>query len=257
MEHTESIAAGRAAGEPRHGRAAAPGDALHPGRLHPVVLHARGGPGAVRAAVAGRRLRDGRVVPALQHVRPGPLGLAPPAPATARRDADAAFARSTGSATLYGRVLGRVVRLALAGRPGLSRRGGARHLRGRPATRPGDLPEGRCRAVPAPDQGAGRDADREDRADRHGRARRDHEGGRRRTGSRSRSATSASSRRATRSTRSTSGPAGPRRSILRVALHEGAGVDVEALKAAAPRRAHRPRCRTCSSRSSRPTSSAR
>ncbi len=84
--------AGRPAGEPRHGRAAAAGDALHPRRLHPVVLHAGGGPGPLRPALARRRLRDGLVLPALQHVRPGPLGLAPPPPAHARGTSAAAFA---------------------------------------------------------------------------------------------------------------------------------------------------------------------
>ena len=69
----------------------------------------------------------------------------------------------------YGRGLARVVRLRWLVVPGLSRRGLARHLRGRPRAWDGDLPEGRRRALPAPHQGAGRDADREDRAVREGR----------------------------------------------------------------------------------------
>ena len=74
-----------AAGQPANGRPPAAGDALHPGRVHSVVLHAGSGPGALRPAVAGRRLRHGDFVSPLQHVRAGPLDLAaaPPSPSPA------------------------------------------------------------------------------------------------------------------------------------------------------------------------------
>ena len=67
---------GRAAGQRANGRPAAAGDALHPGGVHPVVLHARGAAGDVRAAVAGGRVRDGGLLPPVEHVRAGALGLA-------------------------------------------------------------------------------------------------------------------------------------------------------------------------------------
>ncbi len=76
----------RAAWQPADGDPAAPRDALRAGGLHPVVLHAGGGPGAVRPALARRRLRDGGLVLAVQHVRAGPLHLAaaPPSPPPSR-----------------------------------------------------------------------------------------------------------------------------------------------------------------------------
>ena len=118
--------------------------------------------------VAGRRLRDGRVVPALQHVRAGPLGLAPPPPPPARGTSGRAGRSSTGLRDAYGRALRRVVRLRWAGRAGLPRRRGAASIVGvGRRLGPGDLPEGRRRPVPAPDQGPDRHADRGDRAARH------------------------------------------------------------------------------------------
>ena len=82
MEGTRSIASAVRQGNHGHGRPAAAGDALHPGGVPAVVLHAGGGAGAVRAALAGGRLRDGLVLPALEHVRAGALDLAPPQPST-------------------------------------------------------------------------------------------------------------------------------------------------------------------------------
>ena len=84
MDKTDSVALAVRLGNARDGRAAAAGDAVHPGGVHPVVLHAGGGPGAVRAAVAGRRLRDGRLLPPVQHVRAGAVGLAAAASTTTR-----------------------------------------------------------------------------------------------------------------------------------------------------------------------------
>ena len=73
---------GRAAGKHGHGGPAAAGDALHPGGVPAVVLHAGGGTGAVRPAVAGGRVRDGLLLPAVEHVRAGALDLAAPQPAS-------------------------------------------------------------------------------------------------------------------------------------------------------------------------------
>ena len=56
----------------------------------------------------------------------------------------------------YGRAVGAVVRVALGDRAGLSRRHARRDRAGGAIARPGDLPQGRRRAVPAPDAGAGR-----------------------------------------------------------------------------------------------------
>ncbi len=82
---------GRAAGEPGHSGPAAPGDALHPGGIPAVVLHARRGTVAVCPAVAGGRVRDGLLLLAVEHVRSGALDLAaPPSPRAHRsRSADA------------------------------------------------------------------------------------------------------------------------------------------------------------------------
>ena len=74
--HTDHDRPGRAAGQRADGRAAAAGDALHPGRVPAVVLHGRRGPRAVRAAVAGRRLLDDGLLHPVQHVRAGAVGLA-------------------------------------------------------------------------------------------------------------------------------------------------------------------------------------
>ena len=104
MEHDRLGRPGRAAGQRRDGGAAAAGDAVHPGGVHPVVLHAGGGPGAVRAAVAGGRLRDDRPLPALQHVRPGPVASG--CSRTHRRD---------GHADRGGRSFDRLARRATAG----------------------------------------------------------------------------------------------------------------------------------------------
>ena len=213
MEGTAVGRAGGPAGEPGHGGPPAAGDALHPRGLPPVVLHAGGGAGAVRAAVAGRRLRDGGVLPALQHVRarcsPPGSSATPSRPATGGRRS--AFDRARDA---YGRALAGVVRLAMGWscRPTWPSRRWSIVGVG-PRLGPGDLPQGRRRPVPAPDQGPDRDADRGDREGRRRRARRrsaeevgprpDRDLGRLRR---------ATSRRATRSTPSTSGPAGPRRS---------------------------------------------
>ncbi len=61
---------------------------------------------------------------------------------------------------------------------GLSRAAGAGDRAGGRPSRPGDLSHGRRRAVPAPDAGARRHADRRDRADGHRRAGRDQGDGR-------------------------------------------------------------------------------
>ena len=82
----------------------------------------------------------------------------------------------------YGRAVGGVVRLALAGRPGVSRRHARRDRRRRRCARPGDLPQGRRRAVPAPHPGAGRDAVRGDREAGHRRPGDDQQGRRPRPG---------------------------------------------------------------------------
>ena len=87
MEGTRSIASAVRQGNHGHGGPAAPGDALHPGGVPAVVLHAGGGAGLVRAAVAGRRLCDGLLLPAVEHVRAGALDLAAPQPSPARPDA--------------------------------------------------------------------------------------------------------------------------------------------------------------------------
>ena len=68
----------------RDGRAAPAGHALHPGRVHSVVLHGRRGTGPVRSAVAGRRFRDGGELSSVEHVRAGPVGLAAAARTTSR-----------------------------------------------------------------------------------------------------------------------------------------------------------------------------
>ena len=73
---TDSVALAVWRGNRRDGGAAPAGHALHPGGVHPVVLHAGGGAGPVRAAVAGGRLRHDRQLPPFQHVRAGPVGLA-------------------------------------------------------------------------------------------------------------------------------------------------------------------------------------
>ena len=89
FEHTPNIARAVRLRQRGDGRAAPAGHAVHPGGVHPVVLHGGGGPGAVRAAVAGGRLRDGGLVPPVQHVRAGAVGLAaaplPPSPHARRR----------------------------------------------------------------------------------------------------------------------------------------------------------------------------
>ena len=127
----------------------------------------------------------------------------------------------------------------------------------RPRARPGDLPQGRRRPVPAPDAGAGRDADRGDREAGH-------------------------RRRSRRSVRRwaqddveisvgyvglipSSYPinaiyqwtGGPEEAILRVALKEGRDGRRRGAQGAAPRARSPSRCPACGSRSSRPTSSAR
>ena len=102
--------------------------------------------------------------PAVEHVRPRALGVAAQAPAPARRaPAEAVALRDVPRRLRAGARSGRPA--PLARRPRLSRGDRVRDLRRRPATRPGDFPARRCRAVSAPHQGTGRDADREDRAD--------------------------------------------------------------------------------------------
>ena len=218
----------------------------------------RGRPGAVRAAVAGRRLRHGHLVPAVQHVRAGAVDLAaaPPSPPAARRRGG--DRSSSGSATAYGRAVGGVVRLALAGRAGLPRR--ARRRDRARSGRPLGLeifPAGRRRPVPAPPAGARRHADRGDRAARHRSARRR---------SRRRSAADnvaisvgyvglIPSSYPINAIYQWTG--GPEEAILRVALKHGREGRHRAAQGAAPRRARRRRCPACGSRSSRPTSSAR
>ena len=151
---------GRASGEPGHGRPAPAGDALHPGGVPAVVLHAGGGAGAVRAAVAGGRVRDGLLVPALEHVRAGALDLAASPPSPARRSRSANPVRAVVDA--YGRALSRVVRWRWLVVPAyLAWPRSSSSASAKPG--PGDLPEGRRRAVSAPDARADRDADRGDR----------------------------------------------------------------------------------------------
>ena len=138
----------RAARQPADGHSPAPGDALRARRLHPVVLHAGGRAGAVRAAVAGRRVCDGDLVSPLQHLRPRPLNLAAaaPSPPPGGGGAAPAFPVRAGPRRLRpGR--GRCRRLALAGGPGVSR-GHARRDRPRRRARsawrssPGSTPGG-------------------------------------------------------------------------------------------------------------------
>ena len=236
MERHRLGRAGGAAGEPRHGRAAAAGDALRPRGLHPVVLHAGVGPGPVRAAVAGRRLRDGRsyllsstFVPVLSVWLLRKHRAATRATAIRRRTLFDRF-RDAYAGVLGGIVRGRwlVVPAYLAAAVlvifGVGR-----------AARPGDLPAGRRRPVPAPPQGPGRHPDREDRADRQGRALaviRDEVGADGVEISVGYVGLIPSSYPINAIYQWTGGP---EEAILRVALKEEAGVDVEALKRTAPR----------------------
>ena len=230
MEHDRLGRPGRAARQQRDGRAAAAGDAVHPGGVHPVVLHARGGPGAVRAAVAGGRLRDDRLLPAVQHVRAGAVasgccGIIATA-STATPDVRLRWHRRS-------RRLRRAdVAAALAGRAGLPGRPRSRSSSSLgPQLGHGDLPAGGRRPVPAPRCKAptGTRIEQTEAIDAGGAASSSARRSARRT-STSRSATSAWSRRATRSTASTCGWAARRRRSLRVALKPGA-VRVEELKA--------------------------
>ncbi len=139
---------GGAAREPGDGRAAAAGDAVHPGGVHPVVLHARRGPGAVRAAVAGGRLLDDRQLPPVQHVRPGPVRLAAEEQGVRPRGDPRARVRGV-------RPVGRRLPPTLVGSSSplyLARGGRGAGPRG-PATGHGDLPAGGRRAVPVPAEG--------------------------------------------------------------------------------------------------------
>ena len=69
MRRTRRRSPRRCSTRATHGRAAAPGLALHPVGVHPGVHHGRPAPVAVHAADPGGRLRDDLVVLALQHVR--------------------------------------------------------------------------------------------------------------------------------------------------------------------------------------------
>ena len=156
---------GRAAAQWRDGRAAAAGDALCIRRVHPVVLHAGRGAGAVRAAVAGRRLRDDLLVPALSTFVPVLSVWLCCGMITGRADG----AGTTDWVDRWRRAIGESAAPAwLAARwllvPAYLRRAvGVR--RRRPATLGREIfPQVRRGAVPAPHQGARRDADREDRA---------------------------------------------------------------------------------------------
>ena len=162
------------AGEPADGDPPAAGDALRAGGLPAVVLHAGFGAGAVRPALAGRRLRDGQLVPALEHVRPRAVDLAAAAPSPprgGRRARRRSRVRPGPRRLRPGRRGGRAP--PLADRAGLPRRHGRGDPAGGPDARPGDLPEGRRRAVPAPPAGARRHPVRGDRATGDRRARHD------------------------------------------------------------------------------------
>ena len=157
MEGTSSVARAVRRGQPADGHPPAPGDALRAGGVHSVVLHARSGPGALRPAVAGRRLRHGDFVSPLQHLRAGPVDLAaaPPSPSPGSRRTAATLAVRAWTRWLWpGR--GRRGARALGDRAGLPRRHPRGDRAGGPVARPGDLPQGRRRAVPAPDAGARR-----------------------------------------------------------------------------------------------------
>ena len=105
MEETPKIATAVLNAQQRHGRAAAPGPALHPLGVHPGVRHGRPAPVAVHAADPGGRVRHDLVVPALEHVRADHERL--PAQAQGRPCATRARSRpacSTGSrASITGR----------------------------------------------------------------------------------------------------------------------------------------------------------
>ena len=64
---------GRAAGQRGDGRPAAAGDALHPGRVHPVVLHARGGAALFVPLSLAVGFAMVASLPPVQHVRAGAL----------------------------------------------------------------------------------------------------------------------------------------------------------------------------------------
>ncbi len=109
--------------------------------------------------VAGRRLRDGHLVPAVEHVRAGPVDLAAAAPSSppgGRLGAAALAVRARPRRLRPGRRWRRP--LAVGRRAGLPRRHDRGDRAGGPVARPGDLPQGRRRAVPAPDAGARRHA---------------------------------------------------------------------------------------------------
>ncbi len=160
MEGTPIDRHGRSAGQPGHGGPAAAGDALHPGGVPAVVLHAGRGAGAVRPAVAGGRVRDGFLVPAVEHLRARAFDVAPPR-SRPNRDRSTWPVREDDPRLRPVSVAGRP--LAVVCRAGLSDRGRGGDRRSRSGPRPGDLPEGGCRAIPAPDARAHRDADRGDR----------------------------------------------------------------------------------------------
>lgn len=58
--------------------AAAPGDAVHPSRVHPGIRNGGGGPRAILAARLGRRVLDDRQLHPVEHVRPRALRVAAP-----------------------------------------------------------------------------------------------------------------------------------------------------------------------------------
>ena len=226
------------------------GHALHPGGVHPVVLHAGRGPGAVRAAVAGRRLLDDRLLPAVEHAscRCSRVWLL----RGHRADGRTRRPRHGGGSRASRRGYGRVARARRALRAGWSWPAYLAAARswssGSSAARlgHGDLPAGRRRPVPAAAA----------RARRHAAstARRpialqaldiDQAGGRRRQRGRSRSATSACTRRATRSTAIYQWTGGPEEAVLQVRSSRGAPVGIEALKERLRAAVRRASCRTC------------
>ena len=104
---------GRTAGEQCHGRAAAPGLAVHPVGIHPGVHHGRPAAGAVYAAVPGCRLRHDLFVFALQHLRAGAVRL----PAQARgpwrpwRDGEPKLGMFDRMLKVYGKIVNWFVHL--------------------------------------------------------------------------------------------------------------------------------------------------
>ena len=138
--------------QPADGRAAAAGDALRAGGVPAVVLHAGGGAGAVRAAVAGRRLRDGRrrICSPARSCRCCRSGCCGTITTSGRRRDARRLRRSIGPATPTAGPLPPSCASRWADRAGLSRRRAGGDRAGGPVARPGDLPQGRRRAVPAP-----------------------------------------------------------------------------------------------------------